>query len=426
VIRKIDVKIENFIGTIQHTQKSIPIKVMDAHVEIDDDPEIARWKIKRMIQYLDNVRGNGTSMISLLIPPREQLPKINQMLTEEYSTATNIKSRVNRQSVLAAITSAQNRLKLYAKVPPKGLVLYCGIAMTEDGKEKKLTLDFEPIKPLTESLYECGSRFRTEALHAMLESDEKFGFIVIDGHTALFGLVSGRNRTVLKTFDVELPNKQGRGGQSKLRFERIRLEKRHNYVRKVAETATQLFITENQPNITGLVLAGSADFKNELNKSDLLDARLQKVVVKIVDVAYSGENGFNQAIEKAEDTLSNVRLMIERSMITTFMTEIARDTGKYAFGVTDTLRALEMGAVETLLVWDTLELQHPMTSENLLEWLTQNYKRFGAKLVLVSDKTSEGSQFCRGFGGLGGLLRYKVEFEEGIDDTETNLENDFI
>lgn len=38
------------------------------------------------------------------------------MLANEYGTASNIKSRVNRQSVLAAITSAQQRLKLYTKV----------------------------------------------------------------------------------------------------------------------------------------------------------------------------------------------------------------------------------------------------------------------------------------------------------------------
>jgi peptide subunit release factor 1 (eRF1) len=37
------------------------------------------------------------------------------MLGDEFGTASNIKSRVNRQSVLGAITSAQQRLKLYNK-----------------------------------------------------------------------------------------------------------------------------------------------------------------------------------------------------------------------------------------------------------------------------------------------------------------------
>ena len=55
------------------------------------------------------------------------------MLANEYGTASNIKSRVNRQSVLAAITSAQQRLKLYTRVPPNGLVVYTGTVLTEDG-----------------------------------------------------------------------------------------------------------------------------------------------------------------------------------------------------------------------------------------------------------------------------------------------------
>jgi hypothetical protein len=33
------------------------------------------------------------------------------------------------------------------------------------------------------------------------------------------------------------------------------MEKRHNYVRKVAEVAVQMFITNDKPNIAGLVLA---------------------------------------------------------------------------------------------------------------------------------------------------------------------------
>ena len=39
---------------------------------------------------------------------------------------------------------------------------------------------------------------------------------------------------------------KGRGGQSALRFARLRMEKRHNYVRKVAETAVQLYITNDR------------------------------------------------------------------------------------------------------------------------------------------------------------------------------------
>lgn len=39
---------------------------------------------------------NGTSMISLVIPPKDQVSRISKMLADEYGTASNIKSRVNR------------------------------------------------------------------------------------------------------------------------------------------------------------------------------------------------------------------------------------------------------------------------------------------------------------------------------------------
>lgn len=52
------------------------------------------------------------------------------MLGDEFGTASNIKSRVNRLSVLSAITSTQQRLKLYNRVPPNGLVVYCGTIIT--------------------------------------------------------------------------------------------------------------------------------------------------------------------------------------------------------------------------------------------------------------------------------------------------------
>ena len=54
-------------------------------------------------------------MISLIIPPRDQISRVSKMLADEFGTASNIKSRVNRLSVLGAITSVQQRLKLYSK-----------------------------------------------------------------------------------------------------------------------------------------------------------------------------------------------------------------------------------------------------------------------------------------------------------------------
>jgi peptide chain release factor subunit 1 len=263
---------------------------------------------------------------------------------------------------------------------------------------------------------------------------------------------------------VDLPKKHGRGGQSALRFARLRLEKRHNYIRKVAEVATQIFISNDKPNVAGLVLAGSAEFKSKLHTSDLFDQRLNAVVVKVVDVSYGGENGFNQGIELASDTLKGVKLVREKKLLARYFSEISQDSRKFCFGVKDTLMALEGGAVADLIVWENLSINRyvmrtPGTQETqikflnekqegsssnfsdgsgvemdvvekkpLLEWLSENYKQFGAKLHFVTDRSQEGSQFCKGFGGIGALLRYEMDFsqyEEPVDD-EDDVDGEFI
>jgi len=432
----------------------------------DNDKNIEQWKIKKLIQSLAAARGNGTSMISLVIPPKDQISRISKMLGDEFGTASNIKNRVNRLSVLSAITSTQQRLKLYSKVPPNGLVVYCGTILTDDGKEKKVNIDFEPFKPINTSLYLCDNKFHIEALNELLESDDKFGFIVMDGNGALFGSLAGNTREVYHRLAVDLPKKHGRGGQSALRFARLRLEKRHNYVRKVGELAVQFFITNDKCNVTGLVLAGLADFKTELAGSELLDARLKAKIIKIVDVSYGGDNGFNQAIEMCAEELANVKFIQEKKLISKFFDEISQDTGKYCYGISDTLYALDLGAVETLIVWENLEMQRYVLRNNstgtekilylnkdqekenshfvengvelevveklqLLEWFANNYKKFGATLEIITNKSQEGSQFCKGFGGIGGLLRYKVDFsannqpviDESADDGEDSKED---
>lgn len=428
-------------------------------METDAEKNIEIWKVKKLIKSLEKARGNGTSMISLVIPPKGQISMMQRMLTDEYGTASNIKSRVNRLSVLGAITSTQQKLKLYTRVPPNGLVLYCGDIITEEGKEKKVTIDIEPYKPINTSLYLCDNKFHTEVLSELLEADDKFGFIVMDGQGTLFGLLSGNTRTVLHKFTVDLPKKHGRGGQSALRFARLREEKRHNYVRKVAEVAVQNFITNDKVNVKGLILAGSADFKTDLARSELFDQRLVAKIVKIVDISYGGENGFNQAIELSAETLANVKFIQEKKLITQYFDEISQDTGKFCYGIEDTLKALDLGAVETLIVFENLETiryifkdsegneviqfanpdqedktysldkttgqeMDAVSEQPLIEWLAENYKNYGATLEFITDKSSEGAQFVSGFGGVGALLRYKVNFEQLVEDSDDEYYDD--
>lgn len=112
----------------------------------------------------------------------------------------------------------------------------------------------------------------------------------------------------------------------------------------------------DKPNVAGLVLAGSAGFKNELMETDMLDKRLLPIIVGVVDVSYGGENGLNEAITLAADALKNVKFVAEKKLVSKFFEEIALDTNMIVFGVEDTMKSLEMGALETVLLFEDLDI----------------------------------------------------------------------
>ena len=52
-----------------------------ALMEQGDDRHIEVWKIKKLIQKLDTCKGNGTSFVSLYIPPKENINLCTAKLT---------------------------------------------------------------------------------------------------------------------------------------------------------------------------------------------------------------------------------------------------------------------------------------------------------------------------------------------------------
>jgi peptide chain release factor subunit 1 len=291
--------------------------------------------------------------------------------------------------------------------------------------------------------------------------DEKFGFIILDGNGAVFGTLQGNAKEVLHKFTVDLPKKHGRGGQSALRFARLRMEKRHNYLRKTSEIATDLFIEKNKINVRGLIIGGSADFKTDLVQSNMFGVCLKEKIIKVVDISHGGELGFNQAIDLAADSLGSIKFIQETQLIKKYFEEISRNTEKFCYGVQDTLHALEMGAVETLICWEHLTIQRfvmknksnetekilHLTPEeeadatsfidketgvkleveettSLIDWLVEHYTEYGTNLEIITDSSQEGAQFVNGFGGIGGMLRYKVDFQCFQRDDGNNDEFD--
>jgi peptide chain release factor subunit 1 len=88
----------------------------------------------------------------------------------------------------------------------------------------------------------------------------------------------------------------------------------------------------------------------------MLDKRLLPIIVSVVDVSYGGENGLNEAITLSAEALTNVKFVSEKKLVSKFFEEIALDTGMIVFGVEDSMKALELGAVETVLLFEELDV----------------------------------------------------------------------
>ena len=65
----------------------------------------------------------------------------------------------------------------------------------------------------------------------------------------------------------------------------------------------------------------------------MFDPRLQGKIIKLVDVSYGGENGFNQAIELAADSLANVKFIQEKKLINNYFDQISQKTAQKCMNI---------------------------------------------------------------------------------------------
>ena len=85
-------------------------------MESGAEDHVVQFKVKRLIKTLDTAKGDGTSMISVIIPPTKKISDVQRQQQDEYGKAEHIKDRVNRQSVQGGITSAKEKLRSYNRI----------------------------------------------------------------------------------------------------------------------------------------------------------------------------------------------------------------------------------------------------------------------------------------------------------------------
>ena len=401
----------------------------------------AKYDFKKAMQEIMGMRGRGTELISVYVPATRQISDVMAYLRDEYSQSSNIKSKSTMKNVQGAIDSIMSRLKTYKAAPPNGIVIFCGEIPRAGDQTKMVQYVIDPPEAITTFLYRCDSEFFTEPLEAMLLDKKSYGLITIDRQEATLGLLLGSRIQPLKHFDSLVPSKHHQGGQSSVRFERLIEIAAHEFFKKVADAATDVFL--NRTELVGLLIGGPGATKDFFIKEGYLHHELQKKVVKpFFDTGYTDEYGLKELVEAAKGAIQDIDLMEEKELVQRLFKEIRKtDGGLSAYGEDIVRDAINMGAVETVLLSEELNKRRitvkcpaghtyqetvadaddkvrcrecgalAIVEENkdLIDDFFEIADSFNTSVEIISEESEEGEMLMKAFGGIAAILRYRIQ-----------------
>ena len=415
-----------------------------------DESSFKRYLLKKYLEILKNKRGFHTALISLTIPPTKKIFDVTSYLKKEIGESSNIKSKGNRKNVIDSITAILGKLKNIKEVPPNGIIIYSG-QVPEDNKpgtEKSEIYIIEPPEPLKTFQYYCASEFLLDPLYDMVQEKGAYGIINIENKEAAIGWIRGTHLEISKTFTSGIHGKHHAGGQSQRRLERLIEEGAQNFYKRVGETANSIFMEFD--DLKGIFVSGAGMTKAKFVKKGVLDYRLKDKVLDLIDVSYSGEEGIRETVIKIQDRIQSLRYIQEKQVFNIFMENISKDTELATYGEKQVRKALEMGAVDILLLSEGVQLirvhvkcekcdneyyktiptkeinefyEHvntlscPFCQSNLVqiegemdlvEELGELAEIQGTKIELLSTETEEGTTLISTFGGIAAILRFKI------------------
>jgi len=407
------------------------------------------FRLKKILSTLASKEGRGTELVSLYVPPGKQISEVMNMLRDEYGTASNIKSTTTRKNVQDAIVKVQQRLKLFKETPEKGLVIFCGaIPQNGAGSERIETYVITPPEPINIYLYRCDARFHTEHLQELIREKETYGILLIDSSEATLATLQGRRLEIVRELTSGVPGKTRAGGQSARRFERVREMRLQEYFRRVGQHANETFLPIE--NLKGLIIAGPGPTKFDFEKGDYLNYMLKEKVIDVIDTAYVDEQGVKEVVDKAPEIMRKIRYIEEKKIMQQFLYEIGHDTGMATYGEEEVRRALESGAVRTLLLSEGVDIMRVKVkcnacgygeestmksqmlkgleqslsgkpcpkckapalgiaeTQELIENFAQLAEYTNSDVEIISGETEEGQMLKNSFGGIAAVLRFKL------------------
>ena len=394
-----------------------------------------KYLFKKKLEELKSIRGQHTELISLYIPPNRRISDVMNHLRDEYAQSSNIKSKQTRKNVLSAIESIMARLRYFKEPPPNGMVFFVGMV----GEPPKLVAEIvEPPVPINIYLYRCDSQFYTEPLEKMLEEKDIYGLLLIDRRECTIGFLIGSRIELAAYLTSRVPGKHKKGGQSQRRFERLTEIAAHEWFSKAGEKANQLFL-EKGDNLKGVLVGGPGPTKREFVNGNYLDYRIKKKIVGLYDTGYTDEYGLRELVNAAANDLEELDVIKEQKLMKRFLNEIRKDSGLAIYGEEEVRKALEMGALEVVMISDALQkykikaickncgyeindvvekldikcpkCQLPMEiveKKDIVEEYAELAEKSSTQFEIIGRETEEGEILYKAFGGIAGILRYKL------------------
>jgi len=410
------------------------------------------FRLRKTLDILASKEGRATELITLYVPPGKQISDAVNMLRDEYGTASNIKSTTTRKNVQEAIVKVQQRLKLFKDSGENGIVIFCGAIPQEGGgpgSERMETYVIVPPESIKIYLYRCDSRFHTEYLQEMLREKETYGILLIDASEATIATLQGKRLEIVRQMHSGVAGKTRAGGQSARRYERLRDMQLNEYFTRVGQHADEIFLPIE--TLKGIILAGPGPTKYDFEKGEYLNYMLKNKIIDTIDTAYVEEQGVKEVVEKAPEIMRKVRYIEEKQIMQQFLYEVGHDTGMITYGEAEVRKALEAGAVRTLLISEAVDLlrvtvkcsacgyqeQHTIKSQELTSFeqslvgkpcpkcqapslaivdkqdiidnLAQIAEYANSDVEIISGETEEGQMLKNAFGGIAAILRFKSQ-----------------
>lgn len=404
-----------------------------------------RLRLKKSLKELSEMKGMGTELVTVVIPPEKMISDVRQQLGNEMGQAANIKSKSTKKHVTDALESAISSLNRYKTPGEGGIAIFVGHVIVGNNKTKLTsTVIDNPPEPFSSFRYRCDSTFEISQLEEMLIDRTSYGLFVIDRSEAAYGLASGKRLHFQEHITSLVPSKHGRGGQSAQRFERLIEEAAHNFFKKATERACNYWLPMVN-DLKGIIIGGPGATKDFVVKNDYFHHEIKKLIAEpFFDVGYSNESGLRELVQRAGSTMDQIELDVERTIVDRFLREVMQANPKATYGEVMIRSALDQGAVETLLIseavtkrrvkWickeckNTWQTSHDKSSAppncpecgsdkafedeedsmELIDELTVLAGHTSAKVRIISLDTEEGATLNTAFGGIAALLRYSI------------------